>query len=124
MSRSKTEFNSRAAQRRVRDLSQHKEWKRALRLQTEGTPFDHFLHSRFLRIFPGVLLIANGVAIITGAILGWIQPLWFSSIVLVLSNFTIGLAAVYLFQVGSRWKQSSRDKLREEAIKRVIESKN
>lgn len=124
MARSNTEFNSRAAQRRVQELSHHKEWQRVLRSQTEFTPFDRFLQSRFLRMFPGVLLLINGAAIIIGAIMGWIQPLWFSSIVLVLSNFSIGLAAVYLFQVGSKWKLSSRDKLREEAIKRVIESKN
>ena len=124
MAKSKAEFNSKAAQQRAHDLSSRKEWHRALRLQTGSTPFDRFLQSRYLRMLPGFLLIANGVAIIIGAILGWIQPLWFSSTVLVLSNFSIGLAAVYLFQVGSKWKQSSRDRLREEAIKRVIESKN
>jgi hypothetical protein len=124
MTKSNTEFNSKTAHQRVRDLSARKEWRKALQNQIEFTPFDRFLHSRFLRLFPGILLALNGIAIISGSILGWIQPLWFSSIVLVLSNFMIGIAAVYLFQVSSKWNQNSRDKLREEAIKRVIESKN
>ena len=124
MTKSNTEFNSKTAHQRVRDLSASKEWRKALQNQIEFTPFDRFLNSRFLRLFPGILLVLNGIAIISGSILGWIQPLWFSSIVLVLSNFMIGIAAVYLFQASSKWNQNSRDKLREEAIKRVIESKN
>jgi len=124
MTKSNTEFNSKSAHQRLRDLSARKEWRRALQSQIEFTPFDRLLQSRLLRLLPGILLVVNGIAIIMGSILGWIQPLWFSSIVLVLSNFMIGLATVYLFQVSSKWKQNSRDKLREEAIKRVIESKN
>jgi hypothetical protein len=70
-----------------------------------------------------MVLIMNGLLMVAASLLGLVQPLWFSSVSLVLSNITIGIGAYQLmrmFNVG----RGQRDSLREEAIRRAIESTN
>ena len=68
--------------------------------------------------------IASSLLTVAAAILGWIQPLWFASILLVLSNITIGLSAFHILRHSPYWKGSGTRSLREEAIRRAIEHKN
>lgn len=68
--------------------------------------------------------ILSSLLTVTGAILGWIRPLWFASLLLVLSNITIGLSAFHILRQSPFWKDTGARSLREEAIRRAIDHKN
>lgn len=68
--------------------------------------------------------IASSLLVVTACILGWIRPLWFASVLLVLANITIGLSAFQLLRDSPYWQGSKAGSLRDEAIRRAIEHKN
>ena len=92
-------------------------------IRSTQTAAERFIQARAIRVLPFLLLIVNGSMVVAGALLGLIQPLWFSSLVLVLSNVTIGIGAFQLMKF-FRFGRSQRDALRDEAIRRAIESTN
>jgi hypothetical protein len=65
-----------------------------------------------------------GALSILGAIMGWIQPLWFASILVVVANFSIGLAFFDWMKRVLRHQERTDRTLRDQAIERMLNDKN
>ncbi len=69
------------------------------------------------------MILLGGLTIL-GAIMGWIQPLWFASILVVVANFSIGLAFFDWMKRVLRHQERTDRTLRDQAIERMLNEKN
>lgn len=86
-------------------------------------PYEGLAGAFLLSTAYSVLSIVIGVLVITGALLGWIRPLWFSSSLLILSNLLIGVAAFSLIRL-HYGRGDARRKLIRDAVNRAVDARN
>tara|TARA_A100001015_G_C14738250_1_gene612603 strand:- start:90 stop:437 length:348 start_codon:yes stop_codon:yes gene_type:complete len=88
------------------------------------TPLDVLARWTWVEYIPDALVILLGGLTILGAIMGWIQPLWFASILVVVANFSIGLAFFDWMKRVLRHQERTDRTLRDQAIERMLNEKN
>jgi hypothetical protein len=88
------------------------------------TPLDVLARWVWVEYIPDALVILLGGLSILGAIMGWIQPLWFASILVVVANFSIGLAFFDWMKRVLRHQERTDRTLRDQAIERMLNDKN
>jgi len=88
------------------------------------TPLDILARWTWVEYIPDALVILLGGLTILGAIMGWIQPLWFASILVVVANFSIGLAFFDWMKRLLRHQERTDRTLRDQALERMLNNKN